>query len=30
MGSFPPGDEHIKATALGIADELARDGPVLR
>jgi hypothetical protein len=29
MGSFP-GDECIKATVLGIADELTRDGLVLR
>jgi len=30
MGSFPAGDEHIKATALGIADEPTPDGVVLR
>jgi GH15 family glucan-1,4-alpha-glucosidase len=29
-GFLPPGDECVKATVLGIADELARDGLVLR
>jgi hypothetical protein len=30
MGFLPPDDEHIKATVLGIADELTREGLVLR
>jgi alpha,alpha-trehalase len=30
LGSFLPGNESIKATVLGIADELTRDGLVLR
>lgn len=27
---FPSDDEHVKATGLGIADELTQDGLVLR
>jgi alpha,alpha-trehalase len=30
MGFLPPGDERIKATVLAIADELTKDGLVLR
>jgi GH15 family glucan-1,4-alpha-glucosidase len=30
MGFLPPGDKRIKATVLAIADELTRDGLVLR
>jgi len=30
MGFLPPDDEYIKATVLGIADELTREGLVPR
>ena len=30
MGFLPPGDERVKATVLAIADELTKDGLVLR